>query len=119
MPDNPFSPPSTLSHQKAVCGDARLLQSGFLYRVIEFEQPLGFRLEYSGWWFWQRVRINGNRVWFRISWLRIWSQLEFDLPAEVDSSQPEVKIEISFRPGLIIQRFRIWVAQQIVFDQVS
>jgi hypothetical protein len=124
MQNNPFLPSAEIETEKGVTGDARLVRSSFLFRIIELDSPfpksqIPIRLRYSGWWFVQRVDVNGIRAWTKISWLDLSRQIQFDLPAEVDSQCRPVNIEINFRPGLMIRRFRIWVDGQLQFDQVA
>lgn len=103
-----------------------LLRRGFLYRVIDIQEPFVGELTYNGWWFRQTVEINGQSQWFQISWLKIHSQLEFTLPAwiEVDPAWGEAEnrrmsIEIGFSRGLTIRRFRIWLAGRILYDEIN
>lgn len=124
MSTNPFEPSAQIDVERGVSGTARLLQSGFLFRIVEFRiiegnDPVVVRLRYSGWWFVQRVDVNGVRAWTKISWLNLSRQIEFVLPAQVAPSRNLVQIEINFRPGLLIQRFRVWVDGQMQFDQIS
>ena len=76
-------------------------------------------MKYSGWWFVQRIDVNGVRAWTKISWLDLSRQIQFDLPAEIDRARRTVNVEINFRPGLLIRRFRVWIDGQMEFDQVS
>lgn len=119
MQNNPFRPSAEIDTEKGVTGTARLLRSGFLFRLIELNVPMPIRLRYSGWWFVQRIDVNGVRVWTKISWLNLSRQIQFVLPAEIDPARRPVNIEIDFRPGLLIRRFRVWVDGQMEFDQVS
>lgn len=119
MHNNPFRPSAEIDTEKGVTGTARLLRSGFLFRVIELNFPGKVHLRYSGWWFVQRVDVNGIRVWTKISWLDLSRRIQFALPVEVDPARRLVNIEINFRPGLLIQRFRVWVDGQMEFDQVA
>ena len=81
-------------------------------------------LTYNGWWFVQRVHLNGKMVWWAISWLKIESSLEIDLRTdnrdwEATSFPSKVRIEIDFSRGLQIRRFRIWFDQEIRYDEIS
>ncbi len=100
-------------------GSARLIRSSFLFRVIEFDLPLPFRMIYDGWWFRQKIEISGETAWFQISWLTIQRHIEFQIPSTVDPQQPSAAIEIDFGQGLKIRRFRVWVSQQNVYDEVN
>ena len=63
---NPYAVTSHVDTAERAYGDhARLVQSSFLFRVIEFDRPFEGRLRYSCWWWRQRIEINGHRVWFR------------------------------------------------------
>ncbi len=117
---NPYAVPANLPDDRGVYGDhARLLRGGFLYRVIEFESPFEGTFVYDGWWFRQQISINGIKAWFRISWLTIFRNAEFRLPVEVDPEQPAVSVEIRFTRGLSIQRFRVWVGERLVYDEIN
>ena len=61
---------------------------------------------------------NVHNVWFRISWLRIHSHAEFRLPRSLDADQPAAGIEIDFTRNLRIRRFRFWIADETVYDEV-
>ena len=119
MAENPFSPTSTLPNERGVFGTARQIRSGFLFRVIDFDAPMRCRLVYDGWWFRQKIEINGEVAWFQISWLRIHRRITFQVPAKVKVRQPEGKIEIEFGRSLMIRRFRIWIGGQMVYDEIN
>ncbi|MCC9601389.1 hypothetical protein LOC67_12610 [Stieleria sp. JC731] len=76
------------------------------------------QLRYSGWWFRQTIAISGFVVWSKISWLDIDRQVEFQLPAEVDPQRRPGRIEIDFSRGLRIRRFRVWIDEHLVYDEV-
>lgn len=117
---NPYAVPNTIENDRGVFADhARLRRGGFLYREIEFDQPFQGRFVYDGWWFRQRITINGARTWFRISWLTIFREAEFHLPVEVDRAERRCRIEIGFTRGLTIQRFRVWLDEQLIYDEIN
>ncbi len=116
---NPFAASAIVPSERGVFGDARLIRSGFLFRVIELRSPVAMRMVYSGWWFRQKIEINGELVWFRISWLTILRRAEFPLPATVDTNQSPAQMEIGFGRGLMIRRFRLWIDGQIVYDEIN
>lgn len=118
MPTNPFSVPNELPNERGVFGDARLIKKGFLYRVIEIEKPIAMRFVYDGWWFRQTVKINDHMAWSQISWLTIERNAEFALPREFSATCLPCKIEIDFAKALLIQRFRIWIGDQLVYDEI-
>ena len=118
MPTNPFSVPNELPDERGVFGHARLIKRGFLYRVIEIETPTDMRFVYDGWWFRQTVKISNHMAWSQISWLTIERNVEFELPAEVSAARSPCKIEIDFAKALMIKRFRIWINDQLVYDEV-
>jgi hypothetical protein len=118
MATNPFSSP-TVTDERGVFGGAQRIQGGFLYRVIQIDAPVACRLRYDGWWFRQKIEIDGRLVWFRISWLTIHRRAEFLLPASVDPAQTPASIEIEFGRGLSIRRFRVWIGGQIAFDEIN
>ncbi len=79
---SPFRPPAPLAAEKGVFGDhATLRTRRFLYRVIEFRRPLLGTLVYSGWWFRQKIEINGKQVWWKVSWLNLSRDVSFSIPA--------------------------------------
>lgn len=154
MESNPFAPTSEISEDLGVFGDAVLKKKGFLHRVILFTSPSNWagqpsslgrsagtadvdgnetplELVYNGWWFLQRVHLNGQLVWWTISWTTIHSQVEIDLSqipdlAPIGSPEPvgshgfpeHLRIEISFIRGLRIRRFRVWLDHQIRYDEI-
>ncbi|WP_145168769.1 hypothetical protein [Rubripirellula lacrimiformis] len=75
------------------------------------------QLTYSGWWFVQRIRINNQPVWRKVSWLRIDREIEIRLPPQVDPDQRPLRIEINFGPALRIRRFRVWLGGQPIYDE--
>ncbi|MBB3206966.1 hypothetical protein FHS27_002780 [Rhodopirellula rubra] len=123
---NPFAVSVSAPLEKGIFADhAVLKRHGFLFRVVEFDHPLDGTLTYSGWWFRQTVEINGQSCWFQISWLKIHSRFEFVLPDTIeidpgwgDSSDRSMAVEIDFSRGLLIRRFRIWLAGQILYDEI-
>ena len=86
--------------------------------MVEIRHPISAEFVYSGWWFRQTIEIDGIRLWSQISWLTIRNQAEFVLPESIDPQQRSGKIEINFSPGLRIRRFRIWIAEELVYDEV-
>ena len=90
-----------------------------MYRVIEFDAPIACQMVYDGWWFRQKIEINGHVAWVRISWLTIHRKVEFRVPKSVDASEPEGRIEIEFGRGLGIRRFRVWLAGELAYDEIS
>jgi hypothetical protein len=116
---NPFDAAKILVDEKGVFADgAKLIRGMLVFRVIDFEIPFKGRLVYDGWWFWQRVTVDGIRVWSKISWLRIERQVEFTLPAAVDPLQSRCRIDIHFGPGLTIRRFQVTVAGVVSYDEI-
>lgn len=100
-------------------GDARRVRAGFLHRELDITRPVTCRVVYDGWWFRQKIEINGHQAWFQISWLTIRRKIDFRLPAAVDPQQPRARVEIDFGPGLSIRRFRLWLDGQIAYDEVN
>ena len=119
MTTNPFSASNPIPDQRGVFGSARRIRAGFLYRVIEVDAPLRCQVVYDGWWFRQKIEINGNVAWFQISWLTIRRRVDFGIPKQVDRSGRRAAIEIHFGPSLMIRRFRLWIAEQIVYDEIN
>ena len=115
---NPYESPRNGLAQRAF-GYARLIRSAFLFRVIEFDPPFIGQLQYSSWWWRQRIDINGHNVWFRISWLRIHRQANFVIPASLDPRQPNASIDIDFARGSVIRRFRFWIDGELVYEELN
>ena len=128
-PPNPFAPTGFVPNETGIFGGARRLNSGFLYRVIDLgteqrgEQML---LVYTGWWFLQRVYVQGKRRWWAVSWLTIHRNIEFSVARltgttleNQESPDQRVRIEIDFGRSLVIRRFRIWVDGQIRYDEIN
>ncbi|MCO8121952.1 hypothetical protein NHH03_09410 [Stieleria sp. TO1_6] len=97
---------------------ASLQQSGFLFRVVDIRHPIQAEFVYSGWWFRQTIDLAGLRVWSRISWLAIEKQADFELPLSLDASRSQGRVEIDFSRGLRIRRFRIWIAGELIYDEI-
>tara|TARA_B110000495_G_C23014527_1_gene600588 strand:+ start:27 stop:386 length:360 start_codon:yes stop_codon:yes gene_type:complete len=119
MTPNPFSSPTQIPTERGVFGDARLIKKGFLYRVVEFETPFRCQLIYNGWWFRQTITLNGHLAWSQISWLTIERNADFDVPEQASTHSSPGKIEIEFGRTLMIRRFRIWIDNRIVYDEVT
>ncbi len=116
---NPFAPSTILPDERGVFADGAVRQqAGFVYRVIEFTHPFVGELVYDGWWFRQKVSINGRTLWWRISWVNFYKQIEFQLPPEIDVDERPLRIEIHFGRGLSIRRFQVSVAGMIVYDEI-
>lgn len=130
---NPFAPAKSVQEEIGVFGDAVLLKKAFLYRVIRFGEHSRMTAEnsdsildltYSGWWFVQRVHVNGLLVWWAISWRSIWPLIEIDLTKRLPELREiglpkKIKIELDFTTGLRIRRFRVWLDQEIRYDEIS
>ena len=116
---NPFEPSQALTQEKGVFADgAKLIRRTLLYRSIEFTLPFAGKLVYDGWWFWQRVTINGDLVWSKISWLRIEPSITFQLSDSIDPKASVAQIEIQFGPGLLIRRFQVIVNGVVAYDEI-
>jgi hypothetical protein len=116
---NPFAPASIIDEERGVFADGAVRrQAFFVHRSIEFTRPIAFDLVYDGWWFRQVVKINGTAVWWRISWTTFYKRIDFNLPKEVDSACSPVRIDIRFGQGLLIRRFQVSIAGQIVYDEI-
>lgn len=119
MSTNPFSVPSQIPEERGVFGNARRVRGGFLYRVIEFETPFACQLVYDGWWFRQKVNLNGRRAWSQISWLNIEREAQFSVPADISAANPNARIEIEFGRTLFIRRFRLWIDEMLIYDEIN
>jgi hypothetical protein len=116
---NPYSATARTDLERGFYSqNATRIESSFLYRVVEIYHPVAVKLVYSGWWFRQTVDVAGIRVWSQISWLTIRDKAEFDLPESVDPEGRGGRIEIDFSRSLRIRRFRIWIAEELVYDEV-
>lgn len=74
---------------------------------------------YTGWWFWQRVLLGGQRIWSRVSWVSLEREIDFLIPATFEQEhQRQGRIEIDFGPGLRIRRFRLWIDGRIFLDEI-
>ena len=118
--NNPFAVTTGDIDERGVFGDfARRIRGGFLYRVIELDRPYRCQFTYNGWWFRQQIKFDNHVAWQQISWLTIRPRAEFRVPAAIDPRQPSAAIEIGFTRGLMIRRFRIWIDDQLVYDEVN
>jgi hypothetical protein len=45
--------------------------------------------------------------------------VEFRVPAEVDPNEPDGRIEIEFTRGLMVRRFRLWIGESLVYDEIN
>ena len=67
----------------------------------------------------QRVSLDGQTVWSQISWKTIEPRASFQLPANIVADEPKMQIEIDFTRLLWIRRFRVWIADELVYDEVN
>ncbi|MDF1840316.1 MAG: hypothetical protein P1U77_02715 [Rubripirellula sp.] len=116
---NPFAVTNVAPLETGTFGTSKRIRRNFLYRVIEIGPPHLFQLVYDGWWFRQKVEIDGVLVSRRISWLSIQRKVKFQVPSNVDSNQPTGRIEIDFTRGLMIRRFRLWIGDELVYDEIN
>ena len=125
---NPYSATTNLTDHTGIFTDsAQLIRSAFLYRMIRLDDlPIrgatgadGCVVTYSGWWFWQRVKVDAQIVWSQVSWVSLSRTIEFKFPPSREGdSTLQGGIEIDFAPGLRIKRFRLSVDGQVVFDEI-
>ena len=130
---NPYSAATNLTQQTGIFTDsAQLVRSAFLYRMIRLDDlPIhavnhvagnhaaGCLIIYSGWWFWQRVKVDSRIVWSQVSWISLSRTIQFTIPPTREGDSPrQGGIEIDFAPGLRIKRFRLSVDGQVVFDEI-
>lgn len=116
---NPFEVTTMTPSERGFYGSAQRVRSSFLYRVIQIGPPFGIELVYDGWWFRQRVLVDGVQVSWRISWLTIQRQVEFPIPSATDPNQATGRIEIDFTRGLMIRRFRVWIGETLAYDEIN
>lgn len=116
---NPYSVTAKAQIETGVFGDhAKRTRGGFLYRKILVSHPVDAEILYSGWWFRQKIQFNGHVVWWQVSWLWIKKSAVFRLPAEVDPEQRMGRLEIDFGRGLRIRRFRLWIGEELIYDEI-
>lgn len=146
---NPFAPAQTVDEDRGIFGDARLIKSSFLYRVIEIDRASlasdgvlkageetadhttavpeissgdGVRIVYTGWWFLQRVYVQGTLCWSAVSWLSLRRAIDLTVPSRIFDNRSEnadLRIEITFGTALQIQRFRLWIASRLHYDEIN
>ncbi len=117
---NPFAPTTILPNERGVFADGAVRKRAFfVYRAIDFSSPFVGELIYDGWWFRQKVSINGITLWWRVSWVSFHKQIEFHLPPQIDGSESAVRIDIHFGRGLGIRRFQVTVAGMIAYDEIA
>jgi hypothetical protein len=127
---NPYQPPATANDDangdasrtsirgKGIDGISKLLRRGLLHRRIEVVEPLAMRLDYDGKWFRQRVFVDDQCPWYRVSWLTIHRSFYFELPDRIDPQQRRVQIQMAFYPlTLLIRRFTVTLGDTIVYDE--
>ncbi len=114
---NPYSVSADLTPSAGIfCIDGKRAEKGFLYRVIDLNEPVCGRFVYNGWWFTQTISFAGQLSWRKISWLRIHKVADFFLS---DGGQErKCRLEIVFSRMLRIKRFSIWVDEMLVYDEV-
>lgn len=106
MPDNDDQPDS--------------LKSGVHTSSQSSSDAQGFRtLEYNGWWFVQRVRIDDELVWWAISWLTLERQIQFRIKSPQSDDYVDGKLEIDFGRRLQIKRFTFRASSRIVYDEIN
>lgn len=113
--ENPYLPPAPLQNDPQN-DHATLLRGGFLFREIQFYQPVEFRFRYSGWNFIQRIYANEHIVWSRISWVVIHRQAEFRLPQSLDASGATYRMNIEFGRGLRTRHFLLFRGTQLIWE---
>lgn len=115
---NPFEAPPSVNEEAVVFGEAVRKRGGLLHREIEFRQPVAAKLVYDGKWFRQKIEIDGHVVWYRISWLTIHRTAKFKLPGAA-SADPDARMEVDFTKGLGIRRFRVWMNDELAYDEIN
>ena len=113
---NPYAATSRVDLTPESYAGAHRRRSSFLYRWIEVDDPIPLSILFSGWWFIQRLRVNGRLLWWKISWLRIERRITAHLPADIDPQTRPLQIEITFAPALQITRYQIHLANQTLYD---
>ncbi len=115
--NNPYQPPGVVEARDSIDNrGGTLLRGGFLYREIDFHTPVKMQFYYSGWNFVQRIRVNQETVWSRISWITIHRQAEFMLPESVDPLGRTCEMQITFVRGLRMRRFLLRLEGQVIWD---
>jgi len=102
-------------HQDELASGAICTERSLLAREIVMPGARGWRIDYSGVNFRQRIRLNGRTVWWCITW--IWFQRFITFRAPIQEGEPEAEwlIEIVVGRFLKIDRFRISINGQDVF----
>ena len=130
---NPYATPAPLPSGPAAAGssgenaagvplqapppDRQRVRGGFLYRELDFGEPLGGRLTYTGWWFVQRVYWNDRLLWRAVSWWSLRREIAFRLPPESVAQGIAGRIAIDFGPGLRIRRFTVWCDEHRIYQE--
>ncbi|TWU04855.1 hypothetical protein [Stieleria varia] len=118
--NNPYAPSASTEPQQGVFADhAERLHGGLLHREIQFTKPFAGNLVYDGKWFTQTIRIDGRLLWWRVSWKSIHPIAEFQIPPPIIAGGAQGRIEIDFSRALLIMRFRIWINDQLVYDELN
>lgn len=116
---NPYAaPPETPSERAIFCPEGALRQRSFLYRVIEFEGAIPGKFIYDSWWFRQKITFGGETLRWKVSWLAIDREVSFSLTSPEGKEIP-CRLEIGFTRGLLIQRFRLWFDENLVYDEIN
>jgi hypothetical protein len=118
--DNPYQPPSDTEPRNFSFADLAVRTEGsFVYRELKLNWPLRARLRYSGWNFLQRVWIDDQLVWKRISWVTFYRQIQFVIPKEIDPRELKGEILIDFGWGLRIRRMTVTIENRLVYEELN
>jgi hypothetical protein len=124
---NPFAPPSTqlgLHELKAelngddVVAEAVCVRRGLLERDVVMSGATPWTLEYSGLHFRQVVRVNGEAVWWCITWIWFTRFIEFRKPLAPGLPDSHWLVEVVIGRFLRLATFRIVIDGKEVFRDV-
>lgn len=131
---NPYQSPPSVIHKGVIYGDNALRRKGgFLYREIELSGPFTGILIYNGWWFLQRISLNGQRLWSQISWLTLQRTIDFQIPVSQEQGSPlaspsgeadsmitmhPARLQIDFDSRLKFRRFQLLIDEVSVYDEI-
>lgn len=120
---NPFAPPKTATDIDTLRkelraqenGDPVCVYRGLLEREVIAPGEKGWKLEYSGINFRQRIRLNGKTVWWCITWIWFQRFIHFRAPASPGQPDADWMVEVFVGRFLRIARFRVVINGQEVF----
>ncbi len=114
---NPYRSPAPVQRQGRLYGEAaRRRAGGFLYREIELTGRVEGVLRYNGWWFVQRIHLDEQLLWRKISWLRIERFVEFTLPS-VSGEELAASLHMEFDSRLRFRGFHLLADGYTLYEE--